>query len=368
MEKTKIYLKNFIGTSYEVGTQIGEWILSAPDLLQRALLPPNSYPHDKFVQIANLLDNYCSGINDEIKGFSDTVGVDTKQIIFYEMTYLERGCSLMAALPPKTENGHTIMARNYDFHDKIEEMCFSYTDIKGKYKYIGSTTHLFGRGDGMNEQGLAVCQAGNGLPVGNFEVGQKAGVTGFQLWIAVRSILENCKNVEEAIKLALDAPIGFNINLILADSHDKIALFQCIDGHKAYEILDSSSDKSYLTSTNHTLLEDIKPYEKMVIENSVIRNNNILKLFETNKQVSKNNIKELLSTPYPKGLCCHYYKEFFGTLRSMVFDITDKTIEMTFGSPQVNAWQTFSVGKLEEQEIQVLLPQEKANSDFYKIL
>lgn len=49
MEKTKIYLKNFIGTSYEVGTQIGEWILSAPDLLQRALLPPNSYPHDKFV-------------------------------------------------------------------------------------------------------------------------------------------------------------------------------------------------------------------------------------------------------------------------------------------------------------------------------
>lgn len=89
MEKAKIYLKNFIGTSYEVGTQIGEWILSAPDLLQRALLPPNSYPHDKFVQIDNLLDNYCSGINDEIKGFSDTVGVDTKQIIFYEMTYLE---------------------------------------------------------------------------------------------------------------------------------------------------------------------------------------------------------------------------------------------------------------------------------------
>lgn len=160
MEKAKIYLKNFIGTSYEIGTQIGEWILSAPDLLQRALLTPNSYPHDKFVQIANL----------------------------------------------------------------------------------------------------------------------------------------------------------------------------------------------------------------MVIENSVTRNNNILKLFETNKQVSKNNIKELLSTPYPKGLCCHYYKEFFGTLRSMVFNVTDKTIEMTFGSPQVNAWQTFSVGKLEEQQIQVLLPQEKANSDFYKIL
>lgn len=34
MEKTNVFLKNFSGTSYEVGTQIGNWILSAPDLLQ----------------------------------------------------------------------------------------------------------------------------------------------------------------------------------------------------------------------------------------------------------------------------------------------------------------------------------------------
>ena len=58
-------------------------------------------------------------------------------------------------------------------------MCFAYTAIEEKYSYIGSTLHLFGRGDGMNEHGLAVCQAGNGLPVGNFEGAQKAGVTGF---------------------------------------------------------------------------------------------------------------------------------------------------------------------------------------------
>ena len=42
MEKTNVYLKNFTGTSYEVGIQIGNWILSAPVLLQRALLPPDT--------------------------------------------------------------------------------------------------------------------------------------------------------------------------------------------------------------------------------------------------------------------------------------------------------------------------------------
>ena len=81
MEKTNVFLKNFSGTSYEVGTQIGNWILSAPDLLQKALLPPNTYPRDKYAQITALLDTYCPGINEEIRGFSDTVGVRGEQII-----------------------------------------------------------------------------------------------------------------------------------------------------------------------------------------------------------------------------------------------------------------------------------------------
>ena len=48
--------------------------------------------------------------------------------------------------------------------------------------------------------------------------------------------------------------------------------------------------------------------------------------------------------------------------------MTDKTIEMTFGSPQANEWQTFSVGVLDAGVTQALLPQEKADPDFYKIL
>lgn len=368
MEETNVYMKNFIGTSYEVGVQIGEWALSTPDLLQRLLLPPNAYPHDKLMKIVDLLDGYCQGVNEEIKGFSDTVGVSAEQVIFYAMSYLERGCSLMAALPQKTDNGHTVMARSFDFNNEMDEMCFAFTDVKGKYRHIGSTLNLFGRCGGMNEHGLAVCKASNGLPVGNFEGGQKAGVTGFNFWIVVRSILENCKNVDEAIKWTMAAPIGYNINLMLADRHNKIALLQCVDGHKSYKILSENSDETYLSSTNHTLFEDIKPYEKMCLENSVIRNDRIVKLFDEKTQVSKNDIKSLLSTSYPDGLCCHYYKEFFGTIRAMVFDVTDKTIEMTFGSPQANEWQTFSVEALDEKEIKAMLPQEKASPDFYKII
>jgi len=366
MRETKAYIKNFEGTSYEVGTQIGKWVLAKPEMLNKTFLPPNAYPQGKHKEIMKLLDKYCEGLNDEIKGFADTVGISIGQVLFYAMTYLERGCSLMAMLPCKTDIGHTLMARNYDFNDKMEEMCFAYTNIKGKYKYIGSTLNLFGRCDGMNEYGLAACKASNGLPVGNFEGGQKAGVTGFSFWVVIRSILENCRNVEEAIEWAIKAPIGYNINLMLSD-HNKIALFQCIDGHKAYKMLDNNSDENYLSSTNHVLLEEIKPYEKMIIDNSVIRNEKINEMLRGKEKISKGDIKTLLSTSYPEGLCCHYYSEFFGTLRSMIFDVTDNTIEMTFGSPKVNDWQIFSVKACIEREIKVLLPEEKASKEFYKI-
>lgn len=367
MKKAKACLKNFKGTSYEVGMQVGKWVLSKPDLLQKALLPPKTYPRNKLEEILVLLDQYCSGINDEIKGFSETVGASTEQVLFYAMTYLERGCSLMAVLPEKTMNGHTLLARSYDFNDEMEEMCFAFTGIKGKYSYIGATLNLFGRSDGMNEKGLAVCQASNGLPVGNFEWGQKAGVTGFSFWIVIRSILENCKNVNEAIDWAMKAPIGYNINLMLGDSSNQIALLQCIDGHKAYVLLDGNSNVKYLSATNHVLLEEIKPYEKMLIENSVIRYNRITEMFKGKDKISKSDIKTLLSTSYPDGLCCHYYDQFFGALRSMIFNITDKSIEMTFGSPQENEWYTFSINAFDEKEIKVRLPQEEADEDFFRI-
>ncbi|MBU3187481.1 C45 family autoproteolytic acyltransferase/hydolase [Clostridium estertheticum] len=367
MKEITAYFKKFEGTSYEVGIQIGQWVLAHSTMIDMALLSPDTYPQDKLLAITELLDKYCSGINEEIRGFADTIGVSRDQVIFYAMTYLERGCSLMAALPAKTENGHTMMARNYDFNDEMEEMCFAKTNVKGKYSHIGSLLNLFGRCDGMNEHGLAACKASNGLPVGNFEGGQKSGVTGFQFWVVIRSILENCKNVEEAIDFAMNAPIGYNINLMLADKNNKIAFLQCMDGHKSYEILDNNSNKTYLSATNHVLFPELKVYEKMIIKNSELRNDVIVKTLKAKKKLSCNDLKGLLSTSYPQGLCCHYYEEFFGTLRSMIFDVTDGTIEMTFGSPQSNEWRTFTIKSNEEQEYMVKLPYERADKAFYDI-
>ena len=368
MRKTTVYLKNYVGTNYEIGEKIGKWVKKDSQLLKRVTFPTDIYPEKKYKEIRNMLNEFCPGINEEIEGFASSLEINPKQVLFYALTYLERGCSLMAVLPSKTKSGHILMGRNYDFNDEIEEMCFAYTDIKGKYKYIGSTLNLFGRSDGMNKHGLAVCKASNGLPVGNFEGGHQAGVDGFSFWIVLRSILENCKDVNEAIDWVTKAPIAYNINLMLADKNGKIAMIQIIDGHIGYKVIQKGSIENYLNCTNHTTLEKIKPYEKVLIESSVTRNHMIEKMFKEKQLISKKDMKNLLSTCYPNGLCCHYYKEFFGTLHSMIFDITDNKIEISFGSPNQNEWQIFGVEPLVQKTFNVAVPDEKAPNGFYNII
>ena len=352
MKQTTMTLKNFEGTSYEVGRQIGQWAMTRPDLLQRFIMGPDTYPAAKRAEIEGLLDRYCPGVNEEIQGFADALGIEKGQAVFYAETYLERGCSLTAALPQRTADGHTLMARSYDFNDDIEELCFAYTAVDGAFRHVGSTLNLFGRCDGMNEHGLAVAIASNGLPVGNFPGGTPAGATGFSFWVVVRSVLEQCATVDEAVAWTMEAPVGFNINLLLADAEGRIGLVQCIDGHKAYRVLD------------HAVLPDVQRFQTAVLDNSAIRYDAIESLYGAGAQVSREDMKALLTASYPDGLCCHFYPEFFGTLRSMVFDATARTVETTFGSPQENAWMRFAVEPLEERTVPVRLPCEKMPATF----
>jgi predicted choloylglycine hydrolase len=365
MKTRTAFFKTFEGTSYEIGQQLGHLALSDKNTMSQLVLPPNSYPKDKLKEITTLLDKYCSSLNEEIQGFADAVNASPDQIIFYAMTYLERGCSIMAALPGRTENGHTLMARSYEFNDEVEDMCFTKTKVNGKYSHMSSRICIFGRSDGMNEHGLAACMACNAPPVGNLPGMQKPAITGLQFWVVIRSILENCRNVQEAIDYTLNVPIAYNLNLILADNSNNIALFQCIDGNKAFRKLDTGSKEAFLCSTNHTILSELKQYSKMEMKNSVVRNELIEKTFNQKGKISHNDLKQLLSTSYPDGLCCHYYEEFFGTVYSMIFDVSDGTIEMTFGSPQHNKWHKFGMeDKLDAAEI-VNIPSEKAPADFW---
>jgi hypothetical protein len=55
--------------------------------------------------------------------------------------------------------------------------------------------------------------------------------------------------------------------------------------------------------------------------------------------ISKENIRKLLSREIYDGVCGHYYTDYFGTLFSIIYDLTDLKTSVCFGAPTHNDWQ-----------------------------
>ncbi|WP_094604187.1 hypothetical protein SPSIL_036230 [Sporomusa silvacetica DSM 10669] len=357
------------GSNYEVGRTLGT-ICKEISGFSNAMRSKTAFlTKQDETQMHKLFDEFCPGINEEIAGFAEELNIPAMQVLYYEMSYLHPGCSQVAVLPSKTKNGHTILARNYDFNDKTDEMTLSTTIIKGKYAHIGSSIMQFGRGDGMNEHGLAVSQTSAGLPVGNFEFTAKPAIVGLQFWAVIRSVLENCKDVDEAIQWTKKMPIAYNINMLVADKNGHAALIESFNGEKAVKEIDADTEEQFICSTNHVHLPELKAYAPLSMTNSLERYKLICDTLDGKEHILPEDLKRLLSTKYPEGLCCHFYDEFFGTLRSMVFDVDDGTVDVCFGSPVINIWHSFKIrDEIQQAVYPVQLEREKAPIDFYSMV
>ena len=63
-------------------------------------------------------------------------------------------------------------------------------------------------------------------------------------------------------------------------------------------------------------------------------------LFKTKSPyLQKDDLKHILSTPYPEGLCNHAYTGGFGTVWTCIFDLVDQSVEICFGAPTHNDWR-----------------------------
>ena len=345
MEEARINLFELTGSSYEIGYQLGKKMLGNPQLIQMQKSDAELFSDAQVVQMNEMFDRYCPGLSDELRGFAEAVGAREKQLCYYAGTCLTPGCSIVAALPSLTKDGHVLVARNYEFSHKMDDFSFGKTKVTGRYAHLGSGSMLFGRSEGINECGLMVGQTSCGLPVGNFAPMRKPAVIGLQFWAVIRSLLENCKDVDEALKSVLDMPIAYNINLVLADKTGKAVLFETFDGAKEWKQIDATTAEQYLHSTNHAHLPKTKQLCTMVMEHSACRYDYINKYMVGAEKLTAGNLKTLLLSEYPSGLCCHWYDEFFGTVRSMVFDVTAGTVELCWGGLAENGWTTYSLNE-----------------------
>ncbi len=153
-----------------------------------------------------IFQTYAPQIWEELMGLQSILKMPTRQIILnfghYRFTDLkESGCTVF--------QGKDFMVRNYDYHPATYDGRYLlYQPTDSGLAQIGPVSRVTGRMDGMNESGLTMGY--------NF-MHRKKPANGFVCYMIGRLILENCRNVTEAIQLLKEIPHRSSFSYILMD-------------------------------------------------------------------------------------------------------------------------------------------------------
>jgi predicted choloylglycine hydrolase len=213
----------------------------------------------------------------------------------------------------------------------------------------------------MNEHGLCITTSA-GVIQPNYQE------EGFVFPYIVRSVLNQCKNVNEAVKLIDRMKIADFRNFIIADRNGHSVLIEAAASKKEIKLAGANQDEKYLFSTNHYNIPGMKALGYPVMKHSLVRYDAIKDLMEaSSNNIDKKELKKILSTTMPEGVCCHHYADGMGTLWSMIFDPMEKSVDICFGLPKENTWRTFSLANPAGiRTYSSILPNEPAPSNFWE--
>lgn len=334
-------------SGYEAGVRLAEVInrdSTAKRFWSSAKLDLKRVGFADFEALQDSCETCCPGINEEIQGFADGLGISPDKIPFWNWTYgssLGGNCSQLAVLSPATENHHIYAGRSYEWNHKEEDLKLFTTRIRRKASHIGFSCLLFGRHDGLNEHGLLVSMTGGGI----FGVPFKQ--RGPMFWLVIRSLLDCCTSVDDALERFESIPMAGYFSLMLVDKRDNAAIVEFADGQMKAKRVAGNDCEPYVFSLNHFRLPEIQKYNKLncgILTHSQIRESLITKWYKIHaEKISKKNITELFAREHPDGLCNHFYNDGFGTLWSMIFDVSQSSVDICFSAPTHNKYRSFGL-------------------------
>jgi predicted choloylglycine hydrolase len=351
------------GTAYETGVLQAQMVTQIPGL-KTFFEEGRKFPgRAGLEETMRIVRRFNLSLEEEITGFCDTLKIPPADLNYFVFTHLQpQHCSHLVALPEITADGHVLVGRNYDFSHTMDDLRLCTTRVTGKYAHIGFSSIFFGRHDGLNEHGLAVTASVGGMPVGLQPQFTPPQADGLQFWAILRAMLEECKTAEEASDMFKEMPGSGNPILLIADASGAALIAEGFGTHKSVRTVENG----WAVATNHFTAPEMLPHNQRLMNNSFVRAKLAGEFLETGRgRIDADGIKQLLGTPYPRGLACHYYREFFGLLHSMVLDLTTRSVEVCFGTPAINPWQTFSFNDPRPGQYETILPMEKAETEFW---
>jgi predicted choloylglycine hydrolase len=356
------------GTHYEIGKQQAELLKNrSPDAVKwfsKNQINPKDLGFSDFKELEALYDEFCPGIIDEFQGFSEGLSIDLQELsLFGPPIYKQGNCSQMAVTPSITKNNHVYVGRSYEFNQVEDDFRLVTARIKGKAKTLGFSCFTLGRLDGFNDHGFCVTFTGGGT----FKTKPKG--TGFQFFLLTRSMLDNCKTVDEAVKFLEKVPVHGFWNFMVTDKQGNAALAQFFDNDYEIKQINSDSEEKMIFSGNHYRLPKMEKYQKFagdwILKNSIKRCKIIENALSNDApKITKETIRNLLSNPLYDGICGYYYSDYFGTLFSIIFDLTDLKADICFGVPTHNEWNKFTLkDPIGENQYKAILPNKSIKTD-----
>jgi len=165
-----------------------------------------------------------------------------------------------------------------------------------------------------------------------------------------RSLLDWCTSVNHALERLESIPIAGYFSLLLVDKHDHAAIVEYADGEMSVQRITGDDPEPYPFSVNHYRQQKTRKFNKLncgIITHSQLRESLITTWYKNHvPTINKEDIQTLFAAKHPGGLCNHFYNDGFGTLWSMIFDVTQGSVDVCFSAPTHNEYHPFNLTDL----------------------
>lgn len=332
-----MYYLRLEGDHYQMGVKRGK-IFNRGQMSFPLQLDEFQFKHGK--QSETLLRKFFPEVCEEIRGVSDTIGVDYLHFVSWMlcmgccMYNLEdnipveiRGCTAFAY----EKGGRMIYGRNNDLPPYLREGSRSeiYVPENGNRFYITTSSFINGE-KGLNEHGLAVAMT---FVMTDF----KKIEAGFNSCFIVRYLLEKAHNTESAISKLFDLPVASNCNILLADKSGRMVVVECTPSAKNIREAEKFDHDRVVCTVNSFTSDKMKLYNYANGNDydSQKRYKVVMDSFSSGciKDDYIEATKQLLKGDY--GFMCQYDNEpDFETVWSSIFDLKSLAIYRAEGDPR----------------------------------
>ncbi|MBB2479225.1 linear amide C-N hydrolase [Bacillus sp. APMAM] len=301
-QELKVKVLGLRGSFYQIGFKQGRQLTKAmPQTFQNKEASNNT-------QI--ILEKNSSQILEELNGVAEGLKLPLSTAIGafsgYDVTFPEMGCSTLVK--------DSYYVRNYDFSPELYDARLVLIQPNEGFASIGFSQHIIGRLDGMNEKGLVI---------GLHFVNQAYKQQGFLATTIVRMVLDQCATASEAIQLIKKVPHGYCYNYSITDKQGNSVIVEATPQQQ--EIIHTQP----LSCTNHFETKTLLRKNKKQLQGSVKRKNYLQALMKEELTPEEAFYR---FNHHDSPLFFQNYKEYFGTLHTVLYSPQDLRVMIGIGS------------------------------------